>query len=119
MPYKTAYFHHPMPHAGYAAMISYLDDAVGKVVASVDELGLRDNTLIIFTSDNGPTFKLGGAQSDDFFHSGWPTSWPQSLGIRRGHTSSVHRELAWQNRGRQNPPIKSRRFGICCQRCAT
>jgi arylsulfatase A len=70
-PYKGTYFHHPTPHAGYAAMISYLDAAVGKIVASIDELGLRNNTLIIFTSDNGPTFKLGGADSD-FFHSSGP-----------------------------------------------
>jgi arylsulfatase A len=69
-PNKTSYFQHPTPHAGYAAMVTYLDDAVGKIVASVDELGLRDNTIIIFTSDNGPTFRLGGADSDFFDSSG-------------------------------------------------
>jgi arylsulfatase A-like enzyme len=68
---KTAYFRHPTPHAGYAAMISYLDDAVGKIVSKVDELGLRDNTLIIFTSDNGPAYRLGGADPD-FFNSAGP-----------------------------------------------
>ncbi len=68
---KSAYFQHPTPHAGYAAMISYLDRAVGKIIASVDELGLGDNTLIIFTSDNGPAYKLGGADSD-FFNSAGP-----------------------------------------------
>jgi arylsulfatase len=52
-------------------MITYLDDAVGKIVASVDELGLRGNTIILFTSDNGPTFRLGGADSD-FFNSSGP-----------------------------------------------
>jgi arylsulfatase A-like enzyme len=37
----------------YAAMIESLDESVGELIATVDSLGLRDNTLIIFTSDNG------------------------------------------------------------------
>lgn len=40
-------------HAVYAAMVEALDLAVGKVLAKLDELGLRENTLVIFTSDNG------------------------------------------------------------------
>lgn len=37
----------------YAAMLESLDESVGRIVAKVDSLGLTDNTLIIFTSDNG------------------------------------------------------------------
>jgi len=37
----------------YAAMVEHVDDAVGKVVAQLKSLGLYDNTIIIFTSDNG------------------------------------------------------------------
>lgn len=37
----------------YAAMIEAVDTSVGRVLAKVDELGLAENTLIIFTSDNG------------------------------------------------------------------
>jgi arylsulfatase A-like enzyme len=37
----------------YAAMIETLDDCVGRVVAKLDSLGLAENTIIIFTSDNG------------------------------------------------------------------
>ncbi len=37
----------------YAAMLSSLDDSVGRVVARLDELGLSPNTLVVFTSDNG------------------------------------------------------------------
>lgn len=37
----------------YAAMVKSLDDAVGKIVKTVDDLKLSDNTVIIFTSDNG------------------------------------------------------------------
>ncbi|HSI14191.1 MAG TPA: arylsulfatase [Chthoniobacter sp.] len=39
----------------YAAMVACLDDNIGKVVAALDKKGLRDNTLIIFHSDNGGT----------------------------------------------------------------
>ena len=39
--------------AGYATMIQSLDENVGRLVAHLDEIGLRENTLIIFTSDNG------------------------------------------------------------------
>ncbi len=40
-------------HAVYAGMVEALDAAVGKVLTKLDELGLTDNTIIIFTSDNG------------------------------------------------------------------
>lgn len=42
-----------LSHQLYWAAISHLDDAVGKVVAEVDRLGQRDNTMFIFLSDNG------------------------------------------------------------------
>ncbi len=37
----------------YAAMITAMDDEIGRVVAALDKRGMRDNTLIIFQSDNG------------------------------------------------------------------
>ena len=40
-------------HAVYAGMVEAMDLAVGKVLGKLDELGLRENTLIVFTSDNG------------------------------------------------------------------
>ncbi|MCM1484145.1 MAG: arylsulfatase [Muribaculaceae bacterium] len=58
------------PHATYAAMISYFDSQVGQLVDKLKEQGLYDNTLIIFTSDNGPTFN-GGSDSP-WFASGGP-----------------------------------------------
>ncbi|MEZ5393614.1 MAG: arylsulfatase [Bryobacterales bacterium] len=66
------YLEHPYPHAGYAAMVSHLDRDVGKILALVDELGLGDDTLVMFTSDNGPTYdRLGGSDSE-FFESAGP-----------------------------------------------
>ena len=51
-------------HAVYAGMVEAMDLAVGKVLAKLDELGLRERTLVIFTSDNG------GLSTSE----GWPTS---------------------------------------------
>ena len=59
----------PEPHAAFAAMITLLDDQVGEIVAKVKELGLEENTLIIFTSDNGP-HREGGADPDYFDSNG-------------------------------------------------
>lgn len=57
------------PHVAFAAMVTLLDDQVGEIVAKVKELGLEENTLIIFTSDNGP-HREGGADPDYFDSNG-------------------------------------------------
>ena len=56
------------PHATYAAMVSYFDEQVGKLIEKLKEMDLYEHTLIVFTSDNGPTFN-GGADSP-WFNSG-------------------------------------------------
>ncbi|CAN5156459.1 sulfatase [soil metagenome] len=40
-------------HPAYAGMVESLDDSVGRVLAKLDEAGLADNTVVIFTADNG------------------------------------------------------------------
>lgn len=50
----------PYPHAAFAAMITRLDQYVGEIVKTVEEKGISQNTLIIFTSDNGPHNEGGG-----------------------------------------------------------
>jgi arylsulfatase A len=47
-------------HPTYAAMIESLDDAVGRVLKTLDDLKLSDNTIVIFTSDNGGLATLEG-----------------------------------------------------------
>jgi arylsulfatase A-like enzyme len=70
-PYRgdSGYLPHPRPRAAYAAMITDLDDHVGKVMKSLEENHLTEKTLVVFTSDNGAThegkagqhFHIGGA----------------------------------------------------------
>ncbi len=47
------YTEQPMPKAAYAAMVTHLDMQVGEIMDRLHELGIAENTLIIFTSDNG------------------------------------------------------------------
>jgi arylsulfatase len=76
------------PRATYAAMIGYLDDQVGQVVQKLKELGLYENTIIFFTSDNGPTY--AGGVDTKFFDSarpfrsdyGWGKGFTHEGGIR-------------------------------------
>lgn len=66
------YLKHPFPRAGYAAMITHMDRDIGKILKKIESLGLKDNTLVIFTSDNGPTFRRLGGSDSAFFKSAGP-----------------------------------------------
>jgi arylsulfatase A-like enzyme len=67
---KGNYDSQAQPHAAFAAMVSKLDQDVGRVLELVKQLGIEDNTYIFFTSDNGP-HKEGGADPV-FFNSSGP-----------------------------------------------
>lgn len=56
-------------HAQFAGMISRLDAQVGEILDKLEEKGLADNTIVIFTSDNGP-HEEGGADPDFFNRDG-------------------------------------------------
>jgi arylsulfatase A len=77
---KKGYLPHPTPHAAYAAMVTRMDRSVGRIVDKIKALGLEKDTLVIFTSDNGPTHNVGGADSTFF----------QSAGTLRGLKGSVY-----------------------------
>jgi arylsulfatase A len=64
------YLPHPTPRAAYAAMVSRMDRSIGQVMDLLDSLGIDRNTLVFFSSDNGPTYN-GGTDSE-FFHSAGP-----------------------------------------------
>lgn len=63
---------HAHPRAAYAAMVTRMDRTVGRIVELIDQLQLGDNTLIIFTSDNGPTHGGVGGSDSEFFQSAGP-----------------------------------------------
>jgi arylsulfatase len=67
-----SYLEHPYPHAGYAGMITQMDDAVEQIVKEIERLGLDKETIIFFTSDNGPTYRRLGGSHSDFFESSGP-----------------------------------------------
>ncbi len=69
----------PQPQKNHAAMITRLDDSVGKILNLLDELGIDENTLIFFSSDNGP-HKEGGADPVFF----------KSAGPFKGYKRSLH-----------------------------
>jgi arylsulfatase len=60
------YTPHPTPRAAYAAMITRLDDEVGAIRTALEKAGIADETLIILTSDNGPTHDVGGVDTTFF-----------------------------------------------------
>lgn len=85
---NMGYFPNRHPRAAYAAMVSYLDAQVGEIVQKLKTLGIHENTLIMFSSDNGPTYN-GGTKSPYFdsakpFKSeyGWGKGFTHEGGIR-------------------------------------
>ncbi len=74
------YTPHFTPRAAYAAMITRMDRYVGNVLKLIDELGLADNTIVVFSSDNGTTH-LDQEVDFNFF---------QSVGELRGLKGSLY-----------------------------
>ncbi|WP_121812158.1 arylsulfatase [Mucilaginibacter kameinonensis] len=54
------------PRATYAAMITYMDTQIGKIFALLKKLNLDENTIVMFSSDNGATFDVGGVDTHYF-----------------------------------------------------
>jgi arylsulfatase A len=103
---KGPYQSQPHSHAAFAAMVSELDDYVGELENKLKALGIEKNTIIVFTSDNGP--HLEGGAEPDYFDSNGPlrgykrdlyeggirepmiVSWPAKIkaGSKSGHISA-------------------------------
>jgi arylsulfatase A-like enzyme len=65
----------------YAAMVQSLDESVGRVMQKLAELGLEDNTIVIFTSDNGGLSTAEGAPTSNLpLRTG--KGWPYEGGVR-------------------------------------
>ncbi len=78
---RKGYLPHMRPRSAYAAMISRLDMYVGMLMRTLKEAGLDQNTLIIFTSDNGATVPGTGGADTKFF---------ESNGNLRGYKGSLY-----------------------------
>lgn len=61
----SSYYASEKPNASFAAMVTRLDRYVGEVLAELKALGIDKNTIVVFTSDNGPHCE-GGANPDYF-----------------------------------------------------
>ena len=59
-------------NAAYAAMIHRLDAGIGRVLQTLDETGLAENTLVVFSSDNGATFEAGNKGASNYHDSNRP-----------------------------------------------
>lgn len=64
---KGGYESQPEGHAAFAAMITLLDDQVGEILDRLKKYGIDGNTIVIFTSDNGPHQEAGA--DPDYFNS--------------------------------------------------
>lgn len=104
------------PRATYAAMIAYLDDSVGQIMAELDRLGLSKDTLVVFTSDNGATF-TGGMDRAFFKSNGALREGKMSL-----YDGGVREPFIARWPGRITPGTTTPRFAVgydafamCCE----
>ncbi len=83
--YQGHYAGQEYPHAAFAAMITRMDGYIGQIVDLIDSLGMRENTLVLFTSDNGGQ-RSGAGVDLEFFKGNYPLrGWKGNLyegGIR-------------------------------------
>ncbi len=89
-PYKgeCGYLPNARPRAAYAAMIALVDSYAGRVTAALDKAGVADNTLVIFTSDNGTTH--AGKPDSPFHTGGVDAKFFNSTAGLRGYKGSVY-----------------------------
>jgi len=66
----SGYVPHPRPRAAYAAMIAGFDGEVAAIMKALERTGKATNTIVIITSDNGPTW--AGGVDHEFFDSNGP-----------------------------------------------
>ncbi len=84
---ENGYLPHPRPRAAYATMITDLDSYVGRILTALDRHKIAEQTLVVFTSDNGTTH----AGNDARFHvGGVDAKFFNSTRELRGYKGSLH-----------------------------
>ncbi len=80
VPTKGGYVPNRTPRTTYAAMITRLDKEVGRILVALEKAGVADNTIIVFSGDNGATHDAGGVDTKYF----------NSVGDLKGLKGSLH-----------------------------
>lgn len=93
------------PHATRAAMITLLDEHVGAIVKKLKQMGVYENTIIIFTGDNGPTFEAGS--DGPWFNSGGPFRSDYGWGKGFVHEGGIREPFILSWPGQVKPGSKS------------
>ncbi len=70
--FEARYADLPMPRRSYARMVSTTDDRMGMILKRLTDLGLRENTIVIFMSDNGHSAEDGARIKGAHHSSGLP-----------------------------------------------
>lgn len=78
----------------YASVLSHADDRIGQVLATLDRLELTENTLVIFSSDNGPARSVGNAKLSLYYDTATGAGWSGAAskgttGGRKGYKASL------------------------------
>lgn len=100
-----SYFPCRYPHATYAAMISTLDEEIGKIISKLKDLDLFNNTIIVFTSDNGTASNAG--VDGPWFNSGGPFKSEHGWGKGYVHEGGIREPFIIQWPGKIKPGSKS------------
>ncbi len=79
----------------YASVLSHADDRIGELLDTLDELNIADNTLVVFSSDNGPARGRSGKELtlkyDTATGAGWGVNAAKGItGGRKGHKASLY-----------------------------
>jgi N-acetylgalactosamine-6-sulfatase len=78
----------------YASVLSHADDRIGQLLDTLDRLGIADNTLVIFSSDNGPARSSENVELDLYYDTatgaGWNIAAAKGItGGRRGYKGAL------------------------------